>query len=606
MLIAIQRFSTPFLDSFFQIVTQLGHYYVYILLLLFLYWCVDRRTAHRIAVLYLCSMWLNGYLKEVYATPRPSLQQGVRVLATEDSFSFPSGHSQGAMTFWTALAWSYGSKLLWLIAALVIVLVGFSRMYLGVHFLVDVVGGYLIGLALVVLWALAGQSGVIASLSRGVRLFFALVAPVALFPLYQSDASYQTLGFLLGFTVSDLFALELMPYDPRGGVFRQSAKMLIGLAGMAGLYYLHRYLPPGAPEALGYAVIAVWITIVAPWLFIRLGLARASEPPSRRGRFADSPALGSGVWLRGSSLYGRARWDRPLRSVFLATLVVGMGLAGLVLWYEPPAVPVAKPVASFPRERGVVIGHRGAAGLAPENTLIGIERGLAEGSDWIEIDVQLTADGHLVLMHDPTVERTTNGSGRVEEMTLAQIKTLDAGYRFTADGGSTYPYRGMGIEVPTLEEVLLAFPAARFVVEVKGDNVKAAEALADVLLRTGSVSRVIVGSFSDRVIVRFREVLPDVPTTAGKNEAAVFYLLSRFGLDAFASPQWEILAVPPRLFGWLPVINRGLVVAAERHERLVFAFTVNEEGQASRLVTLGVNGIVTDRPDVVVPVVRSL
>ncbi len=119
------------------------------------------------------------------------------------------------MTFWTALAWSYGSKLLWLIAALVIVLVGFSRMYLGVHFLVDVVGGYLIGLALVVLWALAGQSGVIASLSRGVRLFFALVARVALFPLYQSDASYQTLGFLLGFTVSDLFALELMPYDPR-------------------------------------------------------------------------------------------------------------------------------------------------------------------------------------------------------------------------------------------------------------------------------------------------------------------------------------------------------------------------------------------------------
>src|SRR5690606_5700254 len=347
-------------------------------------------------------------------------------------------------------------------------------------------------------------------------------APVALFPLYQADASYQTLGFLLGFTVSDLFALELMPYDPRGGVFRQTAKMLIGLAGMAGLYYLHRYLPPGAPEALGYSVIAVWITIVAPWLFIRLGLARASEPPSRRGWFAESPALGSGVWLRGSSLYGRARWDRPGRGVFLASLAVGVGLAGLVLWYEPPAVPVAAAVASFPRERGVVVGHRGAAGLAPENTLLGIERGLAEGSDWIEIDVQLTADGHLVLMHGPTGERATNGSGRVDALTLARIETLDAGDRFKAEGAGAD--LGMGIEVPTLEEVLLAFPAARFVVEVKGDNVKAAEALADVLLRTGSVSRVIVGSFSDRVIVRFREVLPDVPTTAGKNEAAVFYL----------------------------------------------------------------------------------
>lgn len=604
VLLAIQRFSTPFLDLFFHIVTQLGHQLVYIVILLFVYWCVDRRVAHRVALLFLFSMWLNGYLKDLFATPRPSVAQGIRVLVTERSFSFPSGHAQGGMTLWASLAWSFGSKLLWIIAILLIAMIGLSRMYLGVHFLADVVGGYLIGFVLVALWALAGRIGFVAALPRGVRLFFALLVPVVLFPLYQSDASFQTLGFLLGFAVSDLFALDLMPYDPRGGVLRQIAKMLIGLAGMAGLYHLHGELPPGAPQALGYAVISVWITIVAPWLFIRLGLARANEPPSRRGRFVGSLGLGGAVWLRRPSFYGRARLERPVRGVLFAALAVGAALAGLALWHQPPAAPAAGATGLLSGERGVVVGHRGAAGLAPENTLLAIDRGVAEGADWIEIDVRLTADGHLVVMHDSTVERTTNGSGQVDELTLAQIKTLDAGYRFTTDGGMSHPYRGIGLEVPTLEEALLAYPSIHFVVEMKGGDVAIAEAVAETLRRTGASSRVVVGAFDGKVISRFRQLMPTVPTTASQNEAIGFLLLSRLGLDAFASPQWAILVAPPELFGWLPLINQGLVDAAARHQRPVFAFTINEEDEASRLVTLGVKGIVTDRPDLIVSIVH--
>ena len=264
LLIAIQSVSTPFLDSFFSVVTNLGHEYAYIALLLFVYWCVDRRIAHRTALLFLFSMWLNGFVKEAFAMPRPSEAQGVRILAPEHSFGFPSGHAQGALTLWGYLAWSFGSRRLWNVALILIALVGFSRLYLGAHFLGDVVGGYAIGFLLVLLWGFATRTGLVSSLPRGVRLFFALLVPVALFPVYQSSASFQTLGFLLGFAASDIFALDLIPYDPRGGALRQVAKMLLGLAGMAALYVLHRQLPDGAAEALGYAVMSVWITVVVP------------------------------------------------------------------------------------------------------------------------------------------------------------------------------------------------------------------------------------------------------------------------------------------------------------------------------------------------------
>lgn len=599
VLIAIQKFSTPLLDSFFVAVTNLGDVYAYIAILLFVYWCVDRRIAHRTAILFLFSMWLNGLIKEIVASPRPSPGQGVRVLASEPSYAFPSGHAQGTATLWGYLAWSFGSRLFWAAALLLILLIGFSRMYLGVHFLADVLGGWAIGLALVAIAAASSRLGVIASLPRGVRLLLAFAVPVALFPLYRSDVSVQTLGFLLGFAASDVFALDLIPYDPRGGVLRQTAKMLLGGAGMGGLYFLHRFLPEGALEALGYAVMSVWVTVAAPWLFIRLGLARAAEPPARRG-WGVTPWSPPGAFgLRLGVRYGRFRLEGPVKAVVLVALGVCAALAGIVLTWPPAASPVPALIGSGGGQT-IVVGHRGAAGLAPENTLIAIERGLEEGADWIEIDVQRTADGALVVVHDATVDRTTDGTGYVREKTLAEIKALDAGYRFSPDG-VTYPYRGKGITVPTLEEALLAFPEARFLIEIKEDDPAVADQVASVLARTGAAGRVVVGTFHSAVAARFREVMPSVPTTATQGEAIRFLLLARFGLDSLlgSSLRWDILAVPPRL-GFLPVIDQGLVEAARRAGRSVHAFTVNDPGEARRLAALGVQGIVTDRPDRIV------
>ena len=601
VLIAIQKLSTPFLDGFFKAITTIGHEYAYIVILLYVYWCVDRRIGHRAAILLLFSMWLNGLVKELVASPRPSPAQGVRVLVHEESYSFPSGHAQGGVTLWGYLAWSFGSRLFWTFAVVLILLIGFSRLYLGAHFLGDVLGGYGIGLVLVAIAAAGGRWGIVAALPRGIRLVTAIALPITLYPLYQSDASVMTLGFLLGFAASDVFALDLLPYDPRGGVLRQAAKMLLGLAGIGGLYLLHHRLPQGAPEALGYAVISVWITVVAPWLFIRLGLARAGEPPARWARGGERWSGGRLSRARPGTVYGRSALAAPLKGLLLLAFAACVTLAAVTLIRPSPHVRNVPIIAELGRRPSVIVGHRGAAGLAPENTLLAIERGLLEGADLVEIDVRRTLDGVLVLMHDPTVDRTTGGSGNVREKRLAEIKELDAGYWFTMDG-VTYPYRGKGLTVPTLEEALRAFPTARFLIEIKEDDPAVADAVAAAIERTGAAGRVIVGTFHDAVGARFREVMPSVPTTASQREVIRFVLLARFGLDAiFApSPPWDVLIVPPKL-GFIPVISQGVVDAARRAGRPVHAFTVNEPKEAQRLVALGVHGIVTDRPDLILP-----
>ena len=98
--------------------------------------------------------------------------------------------------------------------------------------------------------------------------------------------------------------------------------------------------------------------------------------------------------------------------------------------------------------------------------------------------------------------------------------------------------------------------------------------------------------------------MPEVPTTASQSEVLSFYLLTRFGLDAFAKPRWDLLVAPPKHYGWLPVINQGLVDAADRHNRSVYAFTIDDADVAKRLRSLGVSGIITDRPDIIVTQVR--
>jgi len=250
-----------------------------------------------------------------------------------------------------------------------------------------------------------------------------------------------------------------------------------------------------------------------------------------------------------------------------------------------------------PKDWPVNIAHRGGAKIAPENTLKGFECGLEAGAGVIELDVHTTADGHVVVLHDPDMGRTTDGAGLVREMTLAEVKRLDAGYKFTPDNGATYPHRGQGIRVPSLDEVYGKFPEVPVNVEIKGDRPGIEEAVSRVIEGAGAEGRTLVVSEDSATIRRFRRASGGrVATASSSAELVSFWLLSRLGLSV-PKPPYQALQGPETYKG-LRIVTPGLVRAAHARGLRVDVWTVDEEPDMRRLLGFGVDGIMTDRPDV--------
>jgi prepilin-type processing-associated H-X9-DG protein len=170
--------------------------------------------------------------------------------------------------------------------------------------------------------------------------------------------------------------------------------------------------------------------------------------------------------------------------------------------------------------RPLVIAHRGGGGLIPENTLEAFEYSARMGVDVLELDVHSTSDGALVVMHDRSVDRTTDGHGRINEMTLGEIKKLDAGYSFSPDDGQTFPFRGKGITVPTLEEIFAAFPETTFNIEPKQAAPSIIKPLCSLLRERKMADKTIVGSFRQAVIDEFRGECSEVATSASPSEVS--------------------------------------------------------------------------------------
>src|SRR5687768_11716658 len=144
--------------------------------------------------------------------------------------------------------------------------------------------------------------------------------------------------------------------------------------------------------------------------------------------------------------------------------------------------------------RRLVYAHRGGAALAPENTIAAFDRGMQEGADGLEFDVRLSRDGVVVVHHDPTLERTTSGQGPVSALTAEELAQLDAGHKFS-DSKGTFTFRGQGIGVPRLDEVVRRYPDARLIIEMKDDSEAMAEAVVDVLRKEGAIERASLASF---------------------------------------------------------------------------------------------------------------
>jgi glycerophosphoryl diester phosphodiesterase len=248
-------------------------------------------------------------------------------------------------------------------------------------------------------------------------------------------------------------------------------------------------------------------------------------------------------------------------------------------------------------------------------------RGAVEmGYRYLETDLHATRDGALVLIHDDTLERTTDGSGPVWEHTLAELKRFDAGYHFSPDGGRTYPYRGQGVTVPTLEEVVEAFPDVRLNVEIKQaclpdrqeqppppradpPQAEVVAALVDFIEKRGLQDRLLVASFRDRVVKEFRSASGGaVATAAAQGEAVRFWLASRLGLERFLRISYDALQVPAR-YRSRTIVDRRFMGAAHRRGLQVHVWTVDEPAEMRRLLDLGVDGLMSDRPDLLLEVV---
>ena len=239
------------------------------------------------------------------------------------------------------------------------------------------------------------------------------------------------------------------------------------------------------------------------------------------------------------------------------------------------------------------MGHRGCPARAPENTLESFAHAVAAGARALELDVRLTRDGVPVVLHDATVDRTTSGRGAVAALSLARLAELDAGARFTRDGGRTTPARGLGVRVPTLDAVLAAFPDTPMIVEIK--VVAAADAVRALLERHGSATRTLVASFHARALDPFR----DAPFAIGATQREVRRLLrAALTRRPLPRPRYHAITVPPRYRG-LPLPLGRFARLLRPHGVAVHAWTIDDPAAARALWAAGVSGIVTNDPGAV-------
>lgn len=242
----------------------------------------------------------------------------------------------------------------------------------------------------------------------------------------------------------------------------------------------------------------------------------------------------------------------------------------------------------------LVIAHRGSMVLGPENTIYTFQLAVEAGADVLEMDVHPSSDGEVMVMHDETVDRTSNGSGLVREMTRTQLERLDCAWNFSLDGEDR-PLRGQHIGVPTLEEVFERYPALHFSVDVKEDDPKLAADVVALIMKHDLRDRVILGSFHPRVAALLRAVMPPLHLAADRAQGLRLLFGSYLPL-----PRPGVLPsaymLPDRL-GPLSVGSRALIRTGHRWGRRLYFWTVDSEPAMRGLLERGADGIVTNRPD---------
>jgi glycerophosphoryl diester phosphodiesterase len=271
---------------------------------------------------------------------------------------------------------------------------------------------------------------------------------------------------------------------------------------------------------------------------------------------------------------------------------------------------VAKSAPEYPyysseRKNPLVIAHQGGDGIWPGDTLFAYKHAVELGADVLEMDAHITKDSEIVLMHDERVDRTTDGTGLIEDLTLADLSKLDGAYQWSVDGGKTYPYRGQGIHVTTLKELFEKFSEKRFLIEIKLTKNPINKPLCDLIHGFDMQDRVIVASFHDDAMALFRQTCPDVATSASKGEVLPFVLLGKIFFSGWLSPAYQSLQVPyetSESYG-IPVLTKRFIREAHAKNIHVEPWTVDDPVLMQQYIDWGVDGIITDRPDLMMKLV---
>jgi glycerophosphoryl diester phosphodiesterase len=249
-----------------------------------------------------------------------------------------------------------------------------------------------------------------------------------------------------------------------------------------------------------------------------------------------------------------------------------------------------------------VFAHRGGAGLRPENTLAAVDHAASLGVDGIEIDVRLSRDGEVVVIHDETLDRTADASGPVSALTASELACVDAGFRFGP--GEAYPFRGRGIGIPRLEEIVRRHPFLLCIVELKGVSPELGRAAVDAVRRAGALDRVCFGGYATETVQAARDEDEDACTSATRSEIrrALYASYVRWAMRGVRYAAFQV----PELVDRRRIVSPRFVRTAHAAHRLVQVWTVNDEATVRRLSAWGVDGFISDRPDLVLRVVRSV
>ncbi len=252
-----------------------------------------------------------------------------------------------------------------------------------------------------------------------------------------------------------------------------------------------------------------------------------------------------------------------------------------------------------------ILAHRGDSQYYPENTLPAFLSAADLGVDVIETDVHLTVDNRVVIWHDDTLDRATDGEGPVETHTLQEIRALDAGYSFTPDKGGSYPFRNTGVRIMLLEEALEALPHMRFNIDLKGRNPVLVDTFATLVTQFHAEERILGASFHTHILRALRRKLPMMATSFSTREVMRLFLLHRLGITAGKRHlPGQVLQIP-EYFGRLHVLTDRFIERFHRAGILIHVWTVNERSEMERILGMGVDAIFTDNPRLLAEVIAA-